>query len=91
MLTEDEKTEYMLDVEPVLLRDKWATLLVKLDNGKVLTVKTDVTFFIQDEEIKLWDFENPSEFWIVTPAGLLENTNNNKMVDVVEFVEVDVF
>lgn len=91
MLTEDEKTEYMLDVEPVLLRDKWATLLVKLDNGKVLTVKTDVTFFIQDEEIKLWDFENPSEFWIVTSEGLLENTNNNKMVDVVEFVEVDVF
>ena len=91
MLTEDEKTEYMLDVEPVLLRDKWATLLVKLDNGKVLTVKTDVTFFIQDEEIKLWDFENPSEFWIVTSGGLLENTNNNKMVDVVEFVEVDVF
>lgn len=92
MLTDDERTEYMLDVEPVLLRDKWATLLVKLNNNKVVTVKTDVTFYLEDDEVKLWGFENPSEFYVLQGKELVENQDKTvEMIDVVQFIEVDVF
>lgn len=92
MLTDDERTEYMLDVEPVLLRDKWATLLVKLNNNKVVTVKTDVTFYLEDDEVKLWGFENPSEFYTLQGKELVENQDETvKMIDVIQFIEVDIF
>lgn len=92
MLTDDERTEYMLDVEPVLLRDKWATLLVKLNNNKVVTVKTDVTFYLEDDEVKLWGFENPSEFYTLQGKELVENQDETvEMVDVIQFIEVDIF
>ena len=86
----DEKQYYTtLDIEPTLFRDRYGTLLVKLSNGEIQTVITDVTFYIQDDMYKLWDLQDNTEFTIITKDDEIPNTNKKVyIIEVLEFIDV---